>query len=409
MRSAARPPVAGPAALPWAEIVRWTVMGLLGVLLLVAMDVSRNGGNNLLSLVQPGTDGPSAAVIAQDFPTVEPPDGLGLDGQQYYAIARDPLHLDVTAAQLDRPRYRLQRPLLPWLGWALHPTGGGMGLVVALAVVGLAGLAVGALATGALSTMWGGPAWLAALFPLLPGAYWSLRVTVSDSLALALALLAVALAARQRTAWAVAAGVLAVLAKEPAILILAGWALYRRTKRDALVAVVPAAAIVAWMGWLALQLPADPPSASVNADMGWPLVGLVRAWGDVWSEGRELVGMACILGGLAIGIVALAKRGLRHPLGCAIALQLGFLLIMGVNPTAMNFGATRMAMPVMILAALALATPRAPAGPEPDEASAEASEPHEGSEAGTDADVAADGPEADAVAPVGARTHLAAP
>ncbi len=35
------------------------------------------------------------------------------------------------------------------------------------------------------------------------------------------------------------------------------------------------------------------------------------------------------------------------------------MLCMGVNPTAMNFGGTRMAMPVMILSVLALATPDA--------------------------------------------------
>ena len=69
--------------------------------------------------------------------------------------------------------------------------------------------------------------------------------------------------------------------------------------------------------------------------------------------------MACTLGGLALGGVALWKRGLRHPLGWALAIQLAFILVMGVNPTSVNFGATRMAMPAMMVAVLALATPNA--------------------------------------------------
>jgi hypothetical protein len=119
---------------------------------------------------------------------------------------------------------------------------------------------------------------------------------------------------------------------------------------------VPAVAIVAWMGWLALALPPDPDRAQ---DLGLPLVGLSEAVTDIWSDGRQLVGMACTLAGLALGGSALWRRGLRHPLGWAIAIQLGFLAIMGVNPISVNFGATRMAMPVMMVAVIALATPRA--------------------------------------------------
>ena len=352
----ARPHDPATCAIPWQEIGRWTAIGVLLLLAWVMVDVARYGGSNPVSLIQPGTEGPSAEVVARDFPEVEPPAGSGLDGQQYYAIARDPLHLDRTADQLDNPRYRFQRPLLPWVAWAVQPTGGGLGLVWALFAVGLVGIVVGSIASGVLSTIWRGPPWVAAVFPLLPGAWWSLRVTVSDALALGLVLAAIALSARNRHAAAIAVGVLAVLAKEPAILLLLGWALHRRTRRDAVLVAVPAAVVVAWMGWLAVQLPPDTERAN---DIGAPFVGLVQAFTDVWSQGHELVGMACTLGGLALGGLALWRRGLRHPLGWALAVQLGFLLIMGVNPTSVNFGATRMAMPAMMVAVLALATPDA--------------------------------------------------
>jgi hypothetical protein len=147
-----------------------------------------------------------------------------------------------------------------------------------------------------------------------------------------------------------------VLAKEPAILLLLGWALHRRTRKDALLVVIPGAAIVAWMAWLGFQLP---PDTARPHDIGLPFAGLAGAWTDLWSQGSELVGMACTLGGLAIGAATLAVRRFRHPLGIAIALQLAFLLVMGTNPTGVNFGATRMAMPVMMLSVIALATPRA--------------------------------------------------
>ncbi len=342
--------------LPWRQIVRWALLGTVVALTLVLVDVHRHGGDNPVSLIQPGASGPATAAVAADFPEIEQPAGLGLDGQQYYAIARNPLHVDEASTHLDAPRYRMGRPLLAWMAWAAQPTGGGLGLVSALFLVGVAGVLAGALATGALSTHFGGPAWAAALFPILPGAYWSLRVTVSDALALGLAFLAVALTARRHQVPALAVGVLAVLAKEPVILVFLGWALHRRTRRDALLLLVPALALVGWMGWLRIQLPEDP---ARPADLGFPLVGLADAWSTQWSRGQELVGMACTIGGIVAGAVALTLRRLRHPLGWAIAVQLGFLAIMGRNPTAMNFGASRMAMPVMVLAALALLTPDA--------------------------------------------------
>ena len=111
---------------------------------------------------------------------------------------------------------------------------------------------------------------------------------------------------------------------------------------------------------LALALPPDTERAQ---DLGLPLVGLVRAWTDVWSGGRELVGMACTLGALAVGALALWRRGLRHPLGWALAIQVAFLLVLGVNPASITFGAARMAMAPMLLAVLVLATPLAVAQP----------------------------------------------
>lgn len=346
------------APTPWREITKWAFLGTFALLMLVLMDVRAFGGSPV-NLIEAGARGPASAAIHHDFPDYHQPAGLGLDGQQYYAIARNPLHPTQVAKDLDNPRYRLQRPLLPWLAWALHPTGGGFGLIVALFLVTLAGTAGGAVAAGYLSWSLGGSPRLALLFPVLPGAWFSLRGSVSDALALALALGAICLATRSRHGWAVVLGALAVLAKEPAILVLGGWWLAHRTRKDLALVAIPALVIVAWMAGLHAMFP---PDLSRSQDLALPFSGLRSAWQLVWSHGHEQFGMACSLGGLALGGLALGLRRLRHPLGWAIAVQLGFLLCNGLNPTAVSFGAARMTMPIIVLAGIALATPRATRG-----------------------------------------------
>lgn len=98
----------------------------------------------------------TASLVAHDAADADLAPNRGHDGQQFYAIARAPMHLDDAAEHLDRPRYRLQRPLFPVLAWALHPSGGGTGLVWALIAVGVAGVLLSGLGAGALSTALGG-------------------------------------------------------------------------------------------------------------------------------------------------------------------------------------------------------------------------------------------------------------
>lgn len=340
-----------------SDVARWATIGTVLLALFVLADVQRLGGSPL-GLVQPAAGGPAAAAFTEDFPEIELPEGMGLDGQLTYAIARDPLPVDAPADDLDRPRYRLQRPLLPYLAGLIHP-GGGMGLVWVLFGISLAGAAAGAWATGQLSVRWGGPAWLAAVFPLLPGSFMAARVTTADVLGVGLALLAVALAARHRMTGAVMIGVLAVLAKEPTILIFAGWALAQRTRRDAALLVVPGAVAGAWMVALRLLIPG---TESLNGDIGLPLVGLVGAATDIWSEGRELWGLASTVAALVLAGLALWRGRLAHPLGWAVALNLGFLLLAGSNPLGTSFGGTRTALALTALSILVLATPRARRG-----------------------------------------------
>lgn len=348
--------LAAPSRPPWARLVHLALLGTLTMAVVVLWDVGRTGAHPA-NLLQGGTDGPTYALLHEDFPDVELPSGLGLDGQQYYAMARSPLHLDAAAASLDRPVYRWQRPLFPWLARLLHPSGaGGAGLVAALFVVGLLALFGGGLAAGALSTALGGRTWPAAIFPLLPGSWMSLRVTMGDSLALALALAALALAAHRRAALAIFAGCLAVLARETSVLLLVGWAIARRTRRDSLLAVVPAAVGAAWAIWLRVTLPATP--GDRVGELGLPFAGIVRAMRDHWLNGAHKLGFAAALAAFVSCGLALRAVGRRHVLAPAILANLALVIVMNHSVVGIDFGATRSTMPLLMLSLVALATVR---------------------------------------------------
>lgn len=335
------------------EIVKLAFLGTMVVFAAVLVDVQLRGSGNVVSLLQPGEQGPSAAVFHQDFPELELPNGIGHDGQQFYAIARQPMHLSAVAPQLDRPRYRLQRPLLPWLAWLLHPQGGGTGLVDALFAVELIAFFGGGVAMGFLSRSLGGPAWLAAIFPVLPGCFASGRIIGADALATALVLGALALALRNRWVAAIVVGTAAVLAKEPVALVLIGFALWRRDRRSVALTAIPLAVAGAWAGFLYATV--DATGAQVQ-EFTPPFGGLWDSL-DVWVHGHEVFAAAVVLAALVLGVVGLARQGLRAPLGWALALELTFTVFLSRDVLGLNFNGTRTTLPLQALVLLVLFTP----------------------------------------------------
>jgi hypothetical protein len=312
------------------------------------------------NLIHPGATGPSAAAVRADFPGHPLPEGLGHDGQQYYAVARDPFDLQAAAEHLDRPRYRLQRMAFPLAAWALHPVGGGSGLVLALFAVGVAAVFAGAFATGALSVRLGGTPLPALVFALAPGAWMALRFTMADSLALAAAIGALALSLAGRHRWAVLAAVVAVLAKESLFLLPLGLAIaYRDRARLALVA-VPAAVASAW--WAALHLLVDDQSEGV-IEFTYPFGGLIDS-ARYWAEGNAPLAMLTVPGTLLFGLYALARAGRHHPLAAALALQLAFVPLLGRDVLGLDANGTRMTMPLLALAVVAVSSQNARVGDE---------------------------------------------
>ena len=323
--------------------------------MLVVFDLARTS-TNPLNLIQPGLRGPSVDVFERDFPDSFIPDSTGLDGQQFYVIARNPFDLHEAAANLDRPRYRLQRPLLSWLAWAGHPTGGGTGLIASFFVVGMLAVAGLATAVGAVSRRLGGPVWIAATVGVFPGVWWSLRVTVADTLATALALGVIALLLHGRTRGAVVLACGAVLAKETAVLVLVGWVLARPRDRQRWYPLVAAVAVaVAWAIVLRVQLPGSEAVGELTA----PLSGIVGAVRDRWLDGEELWGLLGFASALIVAIAGLWRSGVRHPLAPAILVQLAFLSFANSDVLGNDFGSGRAMLPLLTLGAIAVVTPDA--------------------------------------------------
>ncbi|HVF13014.1 MAG TPA: hypothetical protein VM942_00375, partial [Acidimicrobiales bacterium] len=233
-----RPVVGGPVVGGRSAVVGWALVGTAVGLLLLLLDV-RASGNGIVRPIQAGTEGPSAEVVRRDFPTANLRDDRGLDGQQFYAIARNPWHPDEVAPHLDSPRYRYQRPLLSVAAWLLHPSGGGRGLVFAMVAVNLVGLFVGGVALGSIARRQGGPPWVAGLYPLLPGAFWSLIGGVADGLAVSLSLVTIALVLAGRNRLACCAAVAAVLTRETTILVPLALALAGRRRSDIALVAAP--------------------------------------------------------------------------------------------------------------------------------------------------------------------------
>ncbi len=308
-----------------------------------------------LALIWPSSETPAGAHIARDFPDEELPAGDGHDGQYFYVIARQPMHLEAAATGLDAAQYRLQRPIFPLAAWALAPTGGGYALIAAMAIVGVLAIGLTVAAAASILERLGGRRELALLVLALPGTYWSVRLSTADNLALALATLAVALALARRDALATAIAVLAVLAKEPIILVLIGFALWRRDRAAVALAAVPAVAAGAWYVTLAVLL--DAPGTPVPAVTS-PLHGVTEAWRLVWSVGIARDGMLILVLTVGLAVAALLRSGLRGPFGWVLALHLALFVVMTEHVIGLATNVSRAGAPIMLFSLLTLLTPR---------------------------------------------------
>jgi hypothetical protein len=350
-------PVSTSPGVPVLRILAAALVGTALTTAIVAYSLATTAGQDGW-ILHAGPGNAAHPLLERDFPEEPVTERGSHDGAYFYAVADDPLHLwdpQGPARYLDRPAYRLQRPFFPLLAWVFHPFGSGTGLAWTMFAVGVAALVLGGWSAGALSWTLGGPVWPAVLFPLLPGAVMSLRITVADVLATGLALAAVVALRRGPFAVAVALGVTAVFTKEPVWLILAGVAIPERhqLRRALLFAGVPAAAAGAWALWLTARVPAGEGSA---VDFRVPFAGFADSV-RYWATGESPLALLTVTAAVGLGAAALIRRRPRHPLWWAVALNMAFLFCLSDTSVALDRNGTRIALPLLAVALIAVVAP----------------------------------------------------
>jgi hypothetical protein len=341
------------APLRWRTLIGWALGGwLIGMVL--AVGNLATSSDQLGGLVDVSPSKPAYGVIKQDFPDENMFQAGGdHDGPMFYAIARQPLHLDLVAPSLDRPRYRSQRILFPLVAWLLHPTGVGDGLLWTMFAVGAVGMFFGALGVAALSITLRGPPWVALIYPALTGSVLSLRLTEPDALALTLAIWAIVLSLRDHRVAAVLLATASILTKEPVFLVVVGFALWRRDRQAVWLVAVPVLVAGLWWGYLHATLPAG--SGDVE-ELVWPLTG----WRDAitfWSTYGEPLGMINAVAGVGLGVAGLIRRRFSHPLSWAVALNLALMVFMSTSVIGPERNASRAMLPLEVLGLLMLLCP----------------------------------------------------
>jgi hypothetical protein len=271
---------------------------------------------------------PNLAFARHVFgPNVVVPHTDGHDGRYFWAQARDPLllHPRADAPLLDRPVYRYQRvayPLLaaPWRAF------GERALLWGLVGTNIVLIGAGAFVAALLALEVGAPSRAALGFILCPAVVIAGIGDLSDALAIGALLLSLLLLLRGRFGWACTAGVVAVLAKEPMLLGLAGvgllWTALDRRRRILLV-VVPGVVALAWALYVRWRLGWPPTSVE---EFAAPLYGYVDAWRRGWSTAGNWADGAAALALVPFAVVVAVRWWRRRTLLLHAAIPFALLV-----------------------------------------------------------------------------------
>ena len=243
----------------------------------------------MLRLAAGGND-PSIFVLAGDkfVDANHAPKGLkvlvnwdGYDGQFFYRLALDPFTTKVTdfGISLDLPPWRQQRIVYPTLVW-LMSLGRPEIVPWMLIAVNYVSLCLIGWIGGAIMQSMGRHALWGLVFPLYPGFLFTLACDTAEILQVGLVLTSLWLLMRQRPRLATGALTLAVLTKDPALLVAVGAMityLVERWKRtgDSKIKwyyfVIPGFVFALWQLFLFGRWQQFPVLAG-GFDLSWPLI-----------------------------------------------------------------------------------------------------------------------------------------
>ncbi len=257
--------------------------GLLVHLALVAFYLLKYEGR-IEYFVHFGKESPVASAARETLGNdVLVPHLDGHDGQFFWVQAHDPLIVrgNSTGALFDVPTYRAQRVAYPLVSsiWLIC---GERALLWGLLLTNLAVLAVGGYSATRVALGLGGPARAGLAFALNPAIVSSVTFDTSDAMALGFLLVSIFAITRHRITWAVAAGTVAALTKEPSLLALAGIAVFARgidRRARAALLVIPMLAVTAWFAYVHWRLGT---SSLEVTQFSAPFYGYYYAFQRVW-------------------------------------------------------------------------------------------------------------------------------
>jgi hypothetical protein len=310
------------------------------VVYLAALGVQlRSYGGDPTGFVQFGSE---AAV------TIRPPTDayvqagtIGYDGQFYYVLALAP-QIDSRAADVFEPfEYRAQRIAYPALSWLVAGGGSERRVPWALLVVNLVFALIATAAAAAWLRDKGRSGWLALAVGLSPGVLMTLLRDLTDVVGLAAALVALWAWSQSRERLTSLALVLAVLARETMLVLVAAVAYDAwRRRRDggrttALVPLVLPALVcfAAWQAYATWRFGGDIPWTTAPSGL-WdgPVIGAVGAIPGLSDQpAREVAWDLAYLAicGVAVAAAGVALRRTREPETLFCASQAAIVVLLG--------------------------------------------------------------------------------
>lgn len=218
----------------------------------------------------------------------------GHDGREFWVLAQDPLLLAPRRDMrlLDRPAYRAARIAYPLAvaPWRLF---GMTGLAFGLLATNLLVVGAGTYFIALLALRLNAPVWATAFFAASPVVIVAVLLDLGDALSLAALVASFYLADKTRWGWATLAGVVAVLAKQPALFGIVAIAVSSHSAswrwRFWYVA-VPAVALIGWTAYATVRLG----TAGDLIGFTLPFLGYVRA-SQLWLRDQSWADAATAL------------------------------------------------------------------------------------------------------------------